>query len=52
MTTMIQNLNGTTRRVLCFAMAVLIVSAGLTLGAVGANFAYQSALARTSLQVA
>ena len=31
---------------LCFAMSVLIVSAALTLGAVGANVAYQSAVAQ------
>jgi hypothetical protein len=46
MTTTIQNLTGATRRALCFAMSVLIVSAALTLGAVAANVAYQSAVAQ------
>lgn len=48
MTTTIQNFTGTTRRVLCAAMAVLIVSAGLTIGAVGANSAYHSAVVKST----
>jgi len=52
MNTMIHELSATTRRALCFAMAMVIVSAGLTLGAVGADAVYQSALARTTLHVA
>ena len=46
MTAMIQNFNETTRHALCAVVAALIVTAGLTLGAVGADAAYQSALAQ------
>jgi hypothetical protein len=52
MTTTIRNLTGATRSAVCFAMAVLIVSAGLTAGAVGADVAYQSAVARSGSAVA
>ena len=52
MTAMIQNFNETTRHALCAVVAALIVTAGLTLGAVGADAAYQSALAQVATSTA
>lgn len=52
MTATIQNFTETTRRALCAAMAVLIVSAGLTIGAVGADSAYHSAVVKTTVPFA
>lgn len=53
MTNLIQNTSDATRRLLCFASAVVIVSTGLMLGAIGADAVYQSALAHsTSQQIA
>jgi hypothetical protein len=46
MTATINNFTETTRHALCAVVAALIVTAGLTLGAVGADAAYQSALAQ------
>ncbi len=47
MTTTTRNLTDTTRRAVCFAMAVLIVSTGLTLGSVVADVAFHSVSAAT-----
>ena len=44
MTATIQNFNETTRHALCAVLATLIVTAGLVLGAAGADAAYQSAV--------
>jgi hypothetical protein len=52
MTATIRNLNESTRHAVCAVLAVLIVSASLTLGAVGADAAFQSAVARTTVTVA
>jgi hypothetical protein len=53
MTTKIQNLTSATRSAVCLAMAALIVTAGLVTGAVGADFAYRSAVEhRASVLVA
>jgi hypothetical protein len=52
MTATIQNFNEATRRTLCAVLAVLIVGAGLGLGAAGADAAYNSAVARTTVTIA
>jgi hypothetical protein len=52
MTATIRNFNEATRHALCAVVATLIVSAGLTLGAVGADSAYQAAVARATTTVA
>jgi hypothetical protein len=46
--TTIQNLTSATRSAVCLAMAALIVTAGLVTGAVGADVAFQSAIARST----
>lgn len=50
MTTLIDNLSESTRRGLCFAMAVAIVTFALTLGQAGADAAYAEA-ARAQVEV-
>lgn len=50
MTTMIDNFSESTRRGLCFAMAVAIVTFALMLGQAGANAAYSGA-ARAEVSV-
>jgi hypothetical protein len=52
MSATIQNFNEATRRTLCAVLATLIVSAGLGLGAAGADAAYHSAVARTTVTLA
>jgi hypothetical protein len=48
----LDSLSQSARRAVCFTLSVLIVSAGLSLGAVGANVAFQTAQAKVTTQYA
>ena len=48
----LDSLSQSARRAVCFALSVLIVGAGLTFGAVGADVAFQSAQAKVAVQYA
>lgn len=49
--TTIENFSETTRRGLCLAMALAIVAFGLTLGGIGADAAFQNAVAQSHAHV-